>query len=212
MGAYTNAQIQLALDIGEWLAEDYLCTSLTPTQETEEYPWPFQKALQLKKRRIITVDTITALHYLDCEASWTTTDENAAIFDALMGIINPIACGAFPCCTARGRWCGCDCPARIRVTYTAGFPSGFFTGKIGSVFTMAVCQLAKWLLPEITDLLAAGEKFITSWSSMDYSESYSEAADWLAAWSKDPRVVQALNLLRKIKGYRFVGITGRGYP
>jgi len=211
-GSYTTAQVQTALDIAEWLAEDYLCTPLTPTAQTEEYPWPFQKELQVKKRRVISIDTVTALHFLDCDCDWTTTTECAVAYDALQGIIYAIACAAFPCCTARGRWCGCDCPARIRVVYTAGFPVGYFTGKIGEVFTFAVCQIAKFLLPQITSLTAEGEKMIKSWSSMDYSESYQEAAAWAATISSDPRVIQALNLLARIKGKRFLGITGRGYP
>lgn len=211
VGGYTSAQITTALNIAEWLAQNFLNTSLTPTQETEEYPWPFLKALQLKKRRIITIDSVTALHLIDCDCSWTSTTECAVIFDALMGIINPIACGAFPCCTSGGQWCGCVCPARIRVVYTAGFPSGYFTGGVGAVFTMAVCQIAKYILPQITTILSEGDKTITSWSSMDYSESMKEVTEWIRAWSGDPRVVQALNLLRKIKGYRFVGITGRGH-
>ena len=212
VGSYTSAQITIALGIAEWLAQNFLNTSLTPTQQTEEYPWPFLKPLQLKKRRILTLDSITALHLLDCNCEWTSTDECVGadiIFDALMGIINPIACGAFPCCTSGGQWCGCVCPARIRVVYTAGFPSGSFTGGVGAVFTMAVCQIAKYILPQITTILAEGDKTITSWSSMDYSESIAEVTEWVKAWGGDPRVVQALNLLRKIKGYRFIGIRGR---
>ena len=101
----------------------------------------------------------------------------------------------------------------MRITYTAGFPADYFTGtKIGSVFRMAVCQIAKWVLPEITSLTAEGEKNLRSWSSMDYSESYAETADWVAKISGDPRVQQALNLLGMIKKKRFLGITGRGYP
>ncbi len=213
VGGYTNAQIQIALDIAEWLAEDFLNTPLTPTQQTEEYPWPFLKPIQLKKRRVITVDTITALHYLDCDGTWTTTDENAVIFDALQGIINPIACGAFPCCTAGGQWCGCVCPARIRVVYTAGYPSGYFTDtKVGATFKFAVSQIAKYILPQSTSILAEGDKTITSWSSMDYSESIKEVPEWVRAISGSPLVKQALNLLGMIKKKRFIGITGRGHP
>ena len=211
-GSYTTTQVQTALDLAEWLAEDFLCTPLIPTQQTEEYAWPFQKALQLKKRRIITVDTVTSLHYLNCDCEWEDETECAVILDALNGIINPIACGAFPCCTARGRWCGCNCPARIRVTYTAGFASGYFTGKVGSVFTTAISQIAKYILPQITNLLAEGEKTVKSWSSMDYSESISEVTEWIRRVSGDPKVVQALNLLSMLKNKRFIGITGRGYP
>jgi len=212
-GSYTSTQVQLALDIGEWLAEEYLMTPLTPTAQTEEYPWPFQKELQLKKRRIISIDTVTSLHFLDCDCEWQDDEECAVTLDAEQGIILAVACSAFPCCTARGRWCGCECPARVRVTYTAGFASGAFTGtKLGSVLRMAVCQIAKYLLPQITSLTAEGEKFIKSWSSMDYSESYGETATWMNSISSDPRVVQALNLLNMIKKKRFLGITGRGYP
>lgn len=209
-GSYTETQVETALDIAEWLAEEFLNTPLTPTQQTEEHPWPWQKPLQLKKRRIITIDTVTALHYLDCDCEWVDTAECAVIFDALQGIINPVACSAFPCCTANGQWRGCTCPARVRVVYTAGFPAGYFTGKVGSVFTMAICQIAKYILPDITNLTAEGEKMIKSWSSMDYSESYAEMAGWMKGWSMDPRVIQALNLLQKIKKYRFIGIVGRG--
>ena len=209
-GSYTETQIQLALDIGEWLAEEFLMTPLTPTAQTEEYPWPFLKELQVKKRRIVSIDTVTALHYLDCQCSWTTTDECAVTFDALQGIVYAIACSAFPCCTARGWWCGCTCPARVRIVYTAGFPDGYFTGtKVGSALRFAVCQIVKWLLPEITSLTAEGERDLRSWSSMDYSESYAETTDWMARISSDPRVRQALNLLSMLKKKRFLGITGR---
>lgn len=212
-GSYTTTQVQTALDIAEWISEDFLNTPLTPTQQTEEYPWPFLKALQLKKRRIITIDSVTALHYLDCDCSWTETTECAVIFDALNGIINPIACGAFPCCTAGGQWCGCVCPARIRVVYTAGFPSGYFTSsKVGVTFSFAISQITKYILPQSTSILAEGDKTITSWSSMDYSEGIKEVPEWVRAISGSPLVKQALNLLGMIKKKRFIGITGRGHP
>jgi len=209
-GSYTSTQIQLGLDIAEWIAEEFLVTPLTPTAQTEEYPWPILKELQLKKRRIISIDTVTSLHYLDCDCEWETETECAVTYDALQGIVFAVAYAAFPCCTVRGCWCGCTCPARIRIVYTAGFPSGYFTGsKVGSVFRMAICQIARWALDATTSLTAEGEKDLQSWSSMDYSESFGAAADWVAGVSADPRVRQALNLLKMIKKKRFLGITGR---
>lgn len=208
-GSYSETQVQLALDIAEWIAEEFLNTPLTPTQQTEEYPWPVFKELQLKKRRIITIDVVTALHQLDCDCEWTEGEECAAVYDALQSIIYVSNCATFFCCT-RGKWCGCECPARVRIVYTAGFPVGYFTGtKVGSVLKMAVCQVAKWVLPEVTSLTSEGEKNLRSWSSMDYSESYAEVATWVGKISGDPRVQQALNLLGMIKKKRFLGIVGR---
>lgn len=211
MGSYTDAQIQRALDIAEWLAEEFLCTPLTPTQQTEEYPWPFMQSLQLRKRRIITVDTVLALHTLDCNCEWDSVTECAVILNALQGIINPIACGSFPCCTNNGLWCGCVCPARIRVTYTAGFSATFFTdSKVGKATRHALAMIAKYLLPEITSLTPSGAKIIKSWSSMDYSESLGASASWMT--DTNPLLVAAYDILSTLKKKRFLGITGRGHP
>jgi len=209
-GTWTEAKITLALGVAEGIVETFLGTYLTPTSVTEEHPWPYDRPLQLQKRQVTAISSVTAMHYLECDCDWVTTDECAVIFDGTQGIIKPLACSSFPCCTARGQWCGCECPARVSIIYVAGYTTTQMADeKTGGTIKLAVTLIAKWILEKLLVTYPEGSKMVTSWSSMDYSESIADTT-WKAYVSSDPKVVAALDLLKFLKGYRFIGIRGSG--
>jgi len=219
-GSYRPDAVTTALLLAEGDIENELGHGLTPKATTEEYPWPGQNGLlMLKKKRLISVDTVIALHNLNCSlCTWESRTDCAVVYDSLQGIVRPLDCSGWPCCS-NGCWSSCDCPARVRITYTHGFATGALKSagaltdegqKIGS----AVMLYTLHQLRNVLSLTAQGDMVVSSWSSAGYSESRQFSPDAGGTRRVSALVQEARNILRdggyiikraiSIRGKRFV--------
>ena len=137
-------------------------------QFVEEHRWPRPgRPLMLEAPRIITVDEVLALHDLgDCDCEWTELTACAFIYDALQGMVKFRYCERCASC-----WTRCSCPARVRVTYTAGFAASDVTADTpaGRKLRMAIALQARAHL-DLMDFNTDGNVAIESYSSLGYSE------------------------------------------
>lgn len=169
--------VQVAIDIAEGHLSDALGyavddTDGTPTfiatQFTEEWPtqWP-PRTHQLLKPRIITIDTVTALHALDCDCEWTELTECAVVYDAKHSVVQWQACTAVGGC-----YRSCSCPRRIRYVYTAGFTAAQVadTTPLGRTLRLAIALEARAFM-NLQDHDSDGDVAVKSWSSLGYSET-----------------------------------------
>lgn len=176
-GDASQHAIQVAIDIAEGRISEALgypvdaglgIPTLTSQQWTESHPWPSpNRPLMLDRPRLISVDTVTALHDVTCDCTWTEVTECALVHQALESIIVFKICNRAASC-----WTACSCPHRIQVAYTAGFTAAQVaaTAPIGRTLRLAIALVARDIL-QLQDYHTDGGAPVKSFSSLGYSES-----------------------------------------
>lgn len=169
--------VQVAIDVAEadvsvalgYPVDDDGSPTFVAHQSTEEWPWPSpSRPIMLLRPRIITVDSILALHdYGDCDCEWTELTGCAFVHDARLSIIRVRTCAQASSC-----WSACDCPRRVRITYTSGFAAAdaAATTVLGRKLRMAIALQAAALVRNLNHY-TEGTMAVKSWSSLGYSET-----------------------------------------
>lgn len=177
-GTATSEAAQLAIDLAEGDISSALGYPVdddgTPTfvshQTTEEWPWPWpNRAMKLRRPRIITVDSVYALHDTgDCDCEWTSLSACAFIFNADKGVVHFRSCEWVCQC-----WAQCTCPERVRVTYTSGWTAAqvLSTTPLGQRLRLAIALQARHYL-NLTDFWTAGSVALKSLSTMGHSQAF----------------------------------------
>lgn len=197
-GIYRSQAISDALVMAEAAVEGWVETPLTSTQTSEEVPWPVDDGqIRLKRVRLITIDSVTALHNLDCDCEWQEITDCGVILNARFSDIRVVDCfGALGRCYPSS----CRCPKRVRVVYTAGFTAAESNNdtKDGRLLRSAVFTAAVGFLQSSIGLDAMGNRTVGSWSSAGYSESSQFNERSGAEEMIHPMIQQAKNMVRKL--------------
>jgi hypothetical protein len=177
-GSSPSEAVQLAIDLAEgdvsaalgYAVDDDGTPTFVSHQDTEEHPWPWpNRAMKLQRPRIITIDSVYALHDTgDCDCEWTQLDACAFIFDARRGIVHFRSCEWVSRC-----WASCTCPERVRVTYTTGWTAAQVaaTTPLGQRLRLAISLQARHYL-NLTNFWTAGSTALKSLSTMGHSQTF----------------------------------------
>lgn len=134
----------------------------------EQHKWPVpNRPLQLRRPRVISLTTVTALHDITCDCEWTEVTECGFIYDAKEGIVKFKVCNRAANC-----WTSCSCPTRIQVTYLAGFTAAQVADgtPLHSRLQLAIALQATDQM-QLFDHYTDGGVTVKSYSSLGYSET-----------------------------------------
>ena len=177
-GSASAAQINMALDVAWDWAEDEIGTHIIQTlvaQEIHLWPrglrdWNEQRdRIYTEYHHVVSVSSVHVLEISDsCRCATTVLSGCALIVDADVGML-----AVQQCASSAGANCGtCTSrPFQARINYTAGLFAD--NASIPGAVILAIVMKAREALLQITSgaVSSLGAKNITSWSSMDYSES-----------------------------------------
>lgn len=138
------------------------------TQVVETHRWPVpNRPMYLIRPRLISLDSVVAMHALECDCDWTEITECAFIHEALTSAIKFVICNR-----AAGCYSACSCPAQIQITYTSGFTEAQVlpATPLGQRLRQAIALQALTLIHD-KDFYTDGGAAVKSYSSMGYSES-----------------------------------------
>lgn len=172
-GNYSTGAITTALILAESRVTKWLCTFLEPTQAVEEFDWPVEESkVQLRYVRLVSVDMIDALYWIDSTtSSWVSTSSDKAflVYDYSHSIVRILDTLGQPFNTGYFR----SCPTRVRVTYKAGFTAaGVAPGTAdGTVLRAGIFTAALGFLETTIGIQSTGNVFIPGYSAAGYSES-----------------------------------------
>ena len=179
-------RVNIALDVAWDWVEDLLDTHIIQSQETdEEHPFPSGlidwdrpgDRITLVKSHLVSVTSIKVIdetHYCSCETY--ENDACALIVNALPSIIAVRDCFS----SARSNCGSCQGGGyrnfKVLVSYLAGI---FSSPPLHAKMKLAVVMKAREVLHQISEpgLEGLGSRDITTWSSMDYSETRSPPGD-----------------------------------
>lgn len=171
-GSATTAQLNAALSIAFEQIEDYIGTNIVVSTETdEEHLWPGSRNFRLNKHRLVSVTTVVVKHD-DGDCFCTTHDFTGC---ALVKNLEESLLSVRDCNQSVSSNCNCtgSNPFKVLVTYAAGI---FLDANLDDTMKMAIVMVAR----EVLDQMLAGSTSemgaanITSWRSMDYSETRSK--------------------------------------
>lgn len=168
-GVYRAQAVTDAMKLAEGDVRNWIGCGVVPTTETEEIPWPTDDGkVMLRKVRLISIQSVTALHSLDCSCEWQEATDCAVILNARQSIIQMVDCNG-----VGNRCWPCRCPRRARVTYTHGFTAAESAADTmdGIALRSAIMVDAVGILQANIGLGMSGSANIGSFSSAGYSES-----------------------------------------
>jgi len=198
-GSYRTQDVINALLLAENQVATWLNSAVEPTTITDEVPWPVTDGkIMLKKQRLISVQSVTALHNLSCTCAWETVSDCAVVLDSEQGIIEVVHCGG----PSNICWpCGV-CPQRVQIAYTYGFTvaQSDATTPEGMTLRAAIFMAALGYLRSGIGWSSQGNQRITSWSSAGYSESrdFGSSDSSGASGFLDPMIGLAKEMLRSL--------------
>lgn len=203
----TAAQNIAALSVAWELAEYGIGTNLLTGTVCEEHNWPTGRwdahvafpMVQLRKTRLITLDSVTVHHELyDCECGTQEVTGCATIYHHDRSEVALQNCFAGGCvCNRRPH------EFKAEICYTAGLYNNI--GDMEQSVKTALALLFSWWF----NLLAtggadAGSGVVTAWKSMDYSEEFGNIGKNLIGTS--PQAAAAWLLLRRFRIVRAVAM------
>ena len=180
-GSATTAQLNAALGIAFEQIEDYIGTNIiVSTESAEEHLWPNgsrdwnqrYNTIRLNKHHLVSVTTVTVRHD-DGDCNCTTHDFTGC---ALVRSLEEALLDVRDCNQGSSAHCSCgwDRAFRVLVTYTAGiFSNANLTDDMKLAIVMVAREILDQMLAGSTSEMGAAN--ITSWRSMDYSESRSKS-------------------------------------
>lgn len=207
----TAGQNEAALSVAWELAEYAIGTNLLTGTVCEEHNWPTGwwdagvsfPMVQLRKTRLVTLDTVTVHHELyDCECGSEEITGCGTIYNHDRSEVALENCRGSCRCNTRPH------EFKVEICYTAGLYTN--VGAMEQSVKTALALLFSWWFNLLsTGGAEASSGVLTSYRSMDYSESYNLLTATLVGSS--PQASAAWILLRKFRVWRAVAMRGY-YP
>lgn len=195
--ALQNAALDLAW---AWAEEELGTNIIIDTVSAEEHPWT--NNIQLSRLHLVNVTFVHDIHdYGTCDCQTVTYSGCATIEDHEFSLIDVRSCNAPLCACITAR------PSLLRsqITYTAGLYTSAASIPIG--IKLAIIFKAREILMEMQGSVTSVGAPVTSWRSMDYSETRKQpskdrysAIELLALKQLEPyKLKRALSLRRPVR-------------